>query len=112
MGLNNLPSLGTVRAGNYYLLLPIIGFAFLFNLGLTLILILPATATLLSGWKKYPELRKFIALSILLSFSCSIYFIKEQLSGVFVFIMGLLPVCFIISFKTYKKGASEQSSSQ
>ena len=104
MSLKNFPSFGTVRAGNYYLLMPIIGFVYLFNMTLTIILILPAITTLFSGWKKYPELRKIIVLSILIPLMGSVFFIKDQLFGVFVFLMGLLPVCFIISFKTYKKG--------
>jgi len=99
MSLVNIPSMGTVRAGSYYLLLPIIGFAL--NVPLVMIIILlPAVLTLRSGWVKYPESRKFLAVSIIVSIAMAIYFSEDVALATMVFMVATLPICGYIAFKT------------
>ena len=99
MSLVNIPSLGTVRAGSYYLLLPIIGFTL--NVPLVMIIILlPAVLTLRSGWMKYPELRKFLAISTMASMAAAISFSGHLALATMVFMVATLPMCAYIAFKT------------
>ena len=103
MSLVNLPSMGVVRAQSYYLLLPVICFAMPVNAGLAIILLGPALYTIVSGWKKYENLRPFILISCSVGLLLSILATKEIFASVFIYALALLPICSVISFKTKKQ---------
>jgi len=106
MSLVNLPSMGTIRAGTYYLFIPLIGLTLNFNAAIIIIILLPVLTTLSSGWRKYPELRTKILISALISLSAGVALSKDLFLGTMALMLITLPICGMIAVQTKKqKGA-------
>lgn len=100
MSLINIPSMGVVRAGSYYLLLPVICFALPFNIGLLIILMTPVTFTLISGFKKYKSLRLLIVLNFTAQIILTVILSGNYIFSLLALVIIPLPSCVLIALKT------------
>ena len=96
----NIPSFGVVRAGTYYFLLLLVVFSLKF--AAIVIILLPVMTTLRSGWGKYPELRKYIVISLVIALVIGAVLFKNLALGTMAFLVSALPVCGFIALKTQK----------
>lgn len=102
MSFIKIPSMGVLRSKSYYYSLPLIYFAMGINLWFLLIALGPVIFTAYSGWQKYPDLRKYIVISVSVALLAVKYFYSKPYFGLLMVIIIFIPVCGTIAWRTGK----------